>query len=337
MTKSKLIALTVLVSLLLAFVFYKDKPAVKFLKALNKEQRAQAQLTFEDQSKFKWHYIPSSMYPRAGIQLAELDENQKGLLHDFLKTSLSETGYAKTIKIIGLENVLLELTGDSVMRDTEKYSVAFYGNPEVDSLWAWSFGGHHLSLNFTVLNGVASIAPRFLGANPAMILSGSRKGERVLEKEEDLGFSLINALNEEQKGIAIFRQKAFNDIVTRNSEEVEPLEKVGIKFEKLDKSQQLIFLKIIEEYLSTLPEAQASEKMGSIKKEEVNELSFAWAGATVPGLGHYYRIQGKTFLIEFDNTQGNANHIHTVWRDFDGDFGRDLIREHYKNSDHHKH
>jgi hypothetical protein len=187
------------------------------------------------------------------------------------------------------------------------------------------------------LNGVASIAPRFLGANPAMILSGTRKGERILEKEEDLGFSLINSMNAEQKATAIFKQKAFNDIVTKNAAEVEPLENVGIKFEKLDQSQQLIFLNIIDEYLSTIPKELAFEKMENIKNEEVNELRFAWAGATKPGIGHYYRIQGKSFLLEFDNTQGNANHIHTVWRDFDGDFGRDLIREHYKNSEHHQH
>lgn len=330
------LVLLISASIFLSFNLFNEEPAVKFLNSLNQDQRSQAQLPFDNLSKSTWHFIPSSMWPRKGIELTELDNHQKKLVHLLLQSSLSESGYKKTMKIIDLENVLLEITGDSIMRDSDKYSVAFYGNPEKDSLWSWSFEGHHLSLNFTILNGKTSIAPRFLGAGPATLLSGSRKGERTLDKEEDLGFELINSLSIKQRKIAIIQEKAFPGIVTENSIEVGPLYPVGIKYKELNSSQQLVFIKLLNEYLSTAPEKEANKRMEKIKNEAMNEIRFGWAGGMHPGEDHYYRIQGKSFLIEFDNSQNNANHIHTVWRDFNGDFGRDLIREHYKNSDHHK-
>ncbi|MCX2743772.1 DUF3500 domain-containing protein [Mangrovivirga sp. M17] len=337
MKKKFIIALLTTVSLILLFSHSDDNPAVKFLNSLNQNQRDKAQLPFDDTSRTFWHFIPGSRFPRPGIQLNEINTSQKELVNELLQSFLSETGYLKTKKIIALENVLLEITGDSVKRDPGKYFVAFYGNPEIDSLWAWSFEGHHLSLNFTVLNGKTIIAPRFIGASPATIPSGTRKGERTLDKEEDLGLELINSFTGEQRKLAIFKQKPFSNIVTGNSIEVDPLAPVGIKFEEMNHDQQLVFLTLLNEYLSTIPAIQAEKRMENIKKEEMDEVRFAWAGATVSGEGHYYRIQGKSFLIEFDNTQSNANHIHTVWRDFNGDFGRDLIREHYKYSKHHKH
>lgn len=330
------LTLTIFVSIFLSFNLFSQEPAVEFLNSLKQGQRSMAQLPFDDLSKSKWHFIPSSMWPRKGIEISKLDNNQKRLLHSLLQSSLSISGYKKTMKIISLENVLLEISGDSIMRNPDKYSVAFYGNPEKDSLWSWSFEGHHLSLNFTILNENTSIAPRFLGASPATILSGSRKGERTLHREEDLGFELINSLSKEQKKMAIIQDKSSPGIVTKNFIEVSPLYPVGIKYKELNSSQQLVFLKLLNEYLSTVPEKEAKKRMGKIKNEEINEIRFGWAGATISGEGHYYRIQGKSFLIEFDNSQNGANHIHTVWRDFDGDFGRNLIKEHYKNSDHHK-
>ncbi|NVK49356.1 MAG: DUF3500 domain-containing protein [Cyclobacteriaceae bacterium] len=337
MKKIIITTLLAVASIVMAFGLLTDKPAIDFLKSLTQAQRNKTQMPFDDESRMLWHYIPSSMFPRAGIQLNELDPNQKAKLEELLRTFLSETGYNKTMKIIDLENVLLEISGDSIMRNPENYSVAFYGSPEKDSLWAFSFEGHHISLNFTIHNGKVETAPRFFGANPARIPSGPREGERTLQKEEDLGFELINSLSEKQRKIAIFQEEPFFDIVTGKSKEVEPLNPVGILYGQLNRNQQLIFLKLLDEYLSTMPAEQAEKRMNSIRDEEINELRFGWAGATVVGEGHYYRIQGKSFLIEFDNVQNKANHIHTVWRDFDGDFGRDIIREHYKNSDHHKH
>lgn len=340
MKKVTTITIVLIASVLFAFGIDKTDQASTFLNSLNKEQRSKAQLSFESDSKYDWHYLPATMHPRAGIALNQLNSAQKQLLFTLLQSSLSETGYAKTQQIISLENILAEISGDKVRRDPEKYYAAFYGNPAKDSLWSWSFQGHHLSLNFAVLNGKTSIAPRFMGANPAIVKEGSRKGERTLAEEDDLGLELINSCSAEQKKKAIFKQEPFVDIVTKNSAEVNPLQPTGIKMQELNKSQQTILLRLIDEYLSTMPEDLAKERMKKLETEEKDEIRFGWAGATQLGEGHYYRIQGKSFLIEFDNTQfdterNKANHIHSVWRDFDGDFGRDLIREHYQNSGHH--
>jgi uncharacterized protein YxeA len=335
MKKVTTITIILIAAVLFAFKADKTDQANKFLNSLNQKQRSKAQMNFETSSKFDWHYLPATMYPRAGIALNQLNGEQKKILFELLHSSLSEAGYAKTQQIISLENVLSEIEGDKVMRDSEKYYTAFYGNPVKDSLWSWSFQGHHISLNFTVLNGETSIAPRFFGANPAIVKEGSRKGERTLAKEDDLGLELINSCSAEQKQKAIFQHKAFTDIATTNSADVGPLQPVGIKMNELNDSQQTILLHLIDEYLANMPDDLAAKRMENLKKEETAEINFGWAGATKLGEGHYYRIQGLSFLIEFDNTQNNANHIHSVWRDFDGDFGRDLIREHYQSSEHH--
>ena len=332
--KTKFILSVIFIIPLFAFQTENHKPAVNFLNSLTRAQKSKAQMPFDDDSKHDWHYFPASMYPRAGISIGELNESQKQLLFQLLHASLSETGYTKTQQIMSLENVLAELSGDSYSRDPEKYYAAFYGNPENDSLWAWSFQGHHLSLNFTILNGKMEIAPRFMGANPATVKSGTHKGERTLAAEEDLGLQLINSIQDKQK--AIFRERSPYDIVTGNAPEVNPLTPVGIKLNELTEANQEILLRLIHEYLATMPDELAKKRSENLEKEEMNEIRFGWAGATHSGEPHYYRIQGKTFLIEFDNSQNNANHIHSVWRDFDGDFGRDLIREHYQNSDHHQ-
>ncbi|WP_215223841.1 DUF3500 domain-containing protein [Echinicola shivajiensis] len=335
MTKISLLFFICLGSLLSLFHPSNKDLAQRFLSSLNAEQKEKTIHAFDHDSKSNWHYFPATMFERAGISLAELDQNQKDALFNLLKNSLSESGYDKTLKIIDLENVLAELSGNTTMRDPEKYYAAFYGDPAKDKIWSWSFEGHHLSLNFTIDDKEVSIAPRFMGANPAKILSGPRKGERALAQEEDLGFELVNSLTVEQKQKVLLNQEAFPDIITKNDKEVDPLEPVGIKYKDLQISQRSKLLDLIEAYLSNMPEKLAKQRMENLKKEELDEITFGWAGATEPGIGHYYRVQGKTFLIEFDNTQNKANHIHSVWRDFDGDFGRDLIKEHYHNSNHH--
>lgn len=319
----------------LAFKLFDTNPAMSFLNELTKEQREKAQMPFDDLSRTTWHFLPGAMWPRTGIQLSELNDSQKDLLFKLLRSHLSETGYNKARKIMDLENVLLELGyGDADFRDAEKYTVAFYGNPMKDSLWAWSFEGHHLSLNFTIANDKVSIAPRFMGASPATIKEGNRKGERTLAHEEDYGLQLINALSNDQKQKAIFQKASYADIVSMNASQVGPLQTVGIRVGDLTNEQKTILTTLIHEYLSTMPPKLAEKRMDNLKSEEFDDIWFGWAGDIESGKPHYYRIQGKTFLVEFDNTQNNANHIHLVWRDFDGDFGRDLIKEHYEHTHH---
>jgi len=331
MKKITLIALTIVLSI----GFNRNNPTIRFLESLESEQLSQLIMPFDDLSRKDWHYLPAKMWPKTGLKLGELNNDQKIAFSQMLQSFLSKSGYDKTQKIIELENILAESEGDPDLRDEGAYFIAIYGNPRTDSLWAWSFQGHHISLNFTQSNGKLSTAPRFLGASPATITEGSRKGERTLDREEDLAMELINALSDQQKEEAVFQDISFIDIVTTNATEVSPLRPVGIEANKLNAQQKDLLKQLLKEYLSSIPRNLAVERESKINDEEFDEIRFGWAGALTKGQGHYYRIQGKTFLIEFDNTQNDANHIHTVWRDFDGDFGMDLIREHYLNSKHH--
>jgi hypothetical protein len=334
MKKIILITLTVAISIGLISL-NRTSPAVRFLESLNDAQLNKVLMPFDDRSRKDWHYLPAKTWSRSGLELGDLNDHQKKVFSQMLQSFLSRSGYDKTRKIIELENVLAELEGNPDLRDEGAYYIAIYGDPRNDSLWSWSFEGHHLSLNYTISNGKLSTAPRFFGANPATIPEGNRKGERTLDREEDLAFELINSLSDAQKKDAIFQDVAFMDIVTTNATEVSPLRPVGIETNKLNVKQKELLKQLLKEYLSSIPRDIAIEREKKINEDEFDKIRFGWAGALNKEQGHYYRIQGKTFLIEFDNTQNQANHIHTVWRDFDGDFGVDLIREHYMNSNHH--
>jgi len=317
-----------------AFKYTNNDPVEDFLTSLDSEQLDKTQHSFDDLSRTVWHFIPGQMMTRKGIMLKELNRVQKEYAFTLLKQHLSESGFKKIMRIIDLENVLVEMGQDQEFRDKDKYFIAVYGDPLTDKLWAWSFEGHHVSLNFTIKDKDVSMTPRFLGANPAVIPVGNRKGERTLVNEEDMGLELINSFDSSQRVKAIFSTQSYYEIVTSNSTEVGPLSPVGIKMNEMNKEQQAHLMKLITEYLSTMPKALEESRMEQIENENLDEIRFGWAGATELGKGHYYRIQGKSFLIEFDNTINNANHIHTVWRDFTGDFGKDLIKAHYLESSH---
>ncbi|MEQ6121142.1 DUF3500 domain-containing protein [Reichenbachiella sp. MALMAid0571] len=317
---------------------FRQKPAsiVEKAKSLidsfNPEQKEKAMLDFSDADRTSWTYLPAQN--RRGLPYKQMSSNQKGLVNDFVKVHLSEMGYNKTQEVIALEQVLFELEGSS-KRDTELYFISFFGNPLKDKVWGWSFEGHHVSLNFTIINGKISSSPRFLGSNPGEVKEGRKKGLRVLRSEEDLGMKLINSMTEEQKNKAIISPKTYGEVVTASESKVDHLGDKGISVRDFDSSQRKTFDKLLDLYIFYLVDELANERKKAIEKAGIDNLIFAWAGSLTAGNAHYYRIQSKEFLIEFDNSQNNANHIHTVWRDFDGDFGRDLIKEHYQNSNHH--
>lgn len=319
--------------LLMTFEASNTEAAKTFLASLTDSQKEKVLNLFNDK-RSSWHYLPASMFERDGIFIRDLNKDQKALLQKLLQDYLSRSGYEKTQNIIELENVLRELGGGSY-RDPEMYNVAFYGQPGKDKSWAWKFEGHHISLNFTVVADKISFSPRFFGANPAEVPSGSRKGFRALKKEEDIPLKLMESLNEAQIKQAVFRKKAYHEIISGNDSKAEALDDAGIRVKELTIEQRQLIMEIIMEYLSSVPEEIAKKRMQQVKKSNFNEIRFGWAGEIGLHKPHYYRIQGYKFLIELDNTQNNANHIHSVWRDFEGDFGRDLIKEHYKNSDHH--
>ena len=276
------------------------------------------------------------MIARTGIAVKDLESVQKRNLDSLMHAYLSEEGYTRTRYIMDNEYLLKEMEPDNVNRIPENYFVAVYGNPGMDSIWGWKFSGHHVALNFTIVNNRLAYAPFFYGIYPAEVKAGPKKGMRILKDEEDLGFELVRSFSNEQMPKAMFQHKAFTDIVTTNAAEVNFLKPVGILAGDLTLEQKTVLNKLIVSYLSSMPTEIAKVRMGKISSEDFDAINFGWAGDILHGKPHYYRIQGKSFLIEFDNTQNHANHIHSVWRDFNGDFGADLIREHLHGESHHQ-
>ncbi len=303
--------------------------AEKFLGTLNADQKKLATYPLTDAERENWNFVPIA---RNGLPFNKTSTMQQALGIALLRTGLSHTGVAKAQAIMQLEFVLKELENDKPpgRRDPTNYFVTIFGEPSTTKSWGWRFEGHHLSLNFTVIDGQhVFFAPSFMGSNPAEVRQGPRKGERVLAREEDLGLELINSLDESQRKIAIFAPDALKEIVTTNKKRVDPLKPEGIPAAKLKPAQKEKLMALVKVYLNRARPELADELFGKISAAGLDKISFAWAGGLDRTKQTYYRIQGPTFLIEFDNSQGNGNHIHSTFRDFKGDFGHDLLAEHY--------
>jgi hypothetical protein len=248
-----------------------------------------------------------------------------------LKSALSAAGYDKVVNIIELELVLREIETFGLMRDPERYHLTVYGTPSRAAAWGWRFEGHHLSLNFTLAGDRAVVdTPSFLGANPAEVRKGPRAGLRVLGAEMDDARTLLDSLSESQRAQAVFDARTYGDIVTANAAKVDPLAPVGIAVAQLSEQQRALLMKLVETYARTFEPSLAEARLARVRDGGFENVRFGWAGSTQRGRPHYYRVQGPRFLIEYDASQGDGNHIHTVWRDFNGDFGRDLLRQHYQ-------
>jgi hypothetical protein len=311
--------------------------ANKFLASLTPEQRQQATFAVESEELTRWHYVPAQQFPRNGLAIRAMNETQRGLAHDLMKTGLSQRGYTQATTImVDLENILKALENGSAMRDPEQYAFSIFGTPAAKGVWGWRVNGHHLSLHFNVANGstVAS-APTFFGSNPAEVrVDGPQKGLRVLGDREDTARALLNALDETQRKTAILDGAAPGDIVTKTAVKVDSLSPTGIAASAMNPKQRELLMAVVESYSSSMAPDIASERMAQLKSAGLDKITFAWAGEAEVGKKHYYRVQGPTFLIEYDNTQNDGNHVHSVWRDFNGDFGRDLLREHVQSVKH---
>ena len=310
--------------------------ARSFLATLTAEQKSKALLPFNSEERFHWFYTPVS---RKGIPFKELNDAQRQAGLAVLRAGLSEKGYSKAETIRKLEDVLRELEhDDGSTRNPDLYFFTFFGEPSATGSWGWRYEGHHCSQNWTVVNGkLIGSSPQFFGANPAEVHEGPMKGTRVLSTEEDLGRSLVKSLSGGQRTEGILSTSAPGDILTTNQRKAAIQADKGIAYSMLNKDQQGNLLALIEEYLSAQPKAEAQRRLDKIRQAGFDQIKFAWMGGMEKGQGHYYRVQGSTFLIEYDNTQNDANHIHCVWREFNGDWGADLLAEHYRNSPHHQH
>lgn len=296
-----------------------------FLNSLEPEQREKVTFEFDDEERKNWHFIPLE---RNGLPLREMRPEQQHLAHGLLSTGLSHSGYLKAVQIMSLERILWELENQAPRRDPEYYLVWIFGKPDAKGTWGWRFEGHHMSLNFTVVDGkLISETPAFWAANPGEVTEGPRAGLRVLADEEDLARKLVKSLDDAQKAKAVIGDKAPKEILTGDMPKVEPLEDKGILYGDLNKAQQENLMELVKEYLFNSREELAQEELERVKGE-LDQVKFAWSGGFEFGEGHYYRVQGKTFLLEYVNIQNGGKHPHAAWRNFGEDFGVDLMREH---------
>ena len=306
-----------------------------FLGTLSADQRSKATFAFDDDRRFEFRYTPRA---RTGLPLKEMTDAQRARVQALLETGLSMRGYTAATQIMELENVLREIEarrpGSTIVRDPELYFVSIFGTPGKGP-WGWKFEGHHLSTNFTIVEDLpVMFAPTFLGSNPAIVRDGPKKGLRVLRDEEEVARELMASFSKPQLAKVIFDVAAPREMITAEEREAKPLHPTGLAMSAMTPPQKRIFERLLDVYLGRMAPELARKRLEALQQAGMDAITFGWAGGLELGGPHYYRVQGPTFLIEYDNTQNNANHIHSVWRDFGNDFGRDLLREHYKAHPH---
>jgi hypothetical protein len=309
-----------------------ERLAREFLASLPAPLHTQAQYPFDSDERTKWYFVPRD---RIGVSMLQLDDAQSEKLGPLIASALSPEGLLTARGVMKHENILrrveTELGVDASRRDPGRYYATVFGKPQDRAPWSWRFEGHHLSINVTELPGHTPIvAPLFVGANPARVLSGPNAGFRLLAAEEDLGREMVKSLTPEQLKAATIRDTAFAEIVTGNDPKVQPLEQAGLAVAQMDARERDALQRLLAVYLDRLTGAAAADARERLESAGFDKVRFAWAGGTEPGQPHYYRIHGPTLLIEYDDTQNDANHIHTVYRDLEHDFGGDVLRAHYR-------
>jgi len=301
------------------------------LNSLSPEQKAKAVFTFNDEERLNWHFIPRE---RKGLSYKLMTPEQRPLALSLLSSSLSQQGFIKATSIMSLEEILKiqEKNTPPGRRDPENYFFSIFGTPSETGTWGFRFEGHHVAMNFTIVNNKVASSPMFYGTNPAEVKEGARKGLRVLGNEEDLGRELLKSLTAEQRKAAVVAEVALKDIITMASRKAAlDGQPTGLSAAKMTPKQRILLQNLLEEYANNVPEQGAAARREQIKKAGTN-INFAWTGGAERGEGHYYRVHAPSFLVEYDNTQNNNNHVHAVWRDFNGDFGYDLLGNHYQSS-----
>jgi len=308
------------------------RAALELQQSTPEGDRKQLDQPFSDAARSDWHYVPRS---RVGIAWRDMSAKQREATTQLLRSALSDAGMDKVHAVMALEIALRELEASGSRRDPGNYAVALFGTP-AQQPWGWRIEGHHLSLHFTLEGDrYLSTLPQFMGANPALVPrdiknGGPKQGTRVLAQEEDLARQLMAALPERERAVALFDKRTYGDIVTRNAQKLSPLTPVGVAWPQLPAAEQALLLRLVRAFAEHLRPELVEQRLERVRAGTLDSLRFGWAGSLTRGEPFYFRIQGATFLIELDNS--GSNHIHSVWRDFEGEWGRDVLAEHYRGA-----
>jgi len=297
--------------------------AAQFQKSLTEKQRAQTEFEFDDAERLNWHFIPRE---RKGLPLKDLEGDALKAAHKLIQSGLSDAGYTQALDVMSLEEVLYLIEeGDRQQRrerrDPGKYFLSLFGTPAKTSKWGWRLEGHHLSLNFVIEEGeVASSTPEFFGANPGYINAGPGREIRVLAAEEDFARQIVNSSTPEQLKTIWIDKKADNDIRGAGASQPVVTEAIGLSYSKMSDEQKKLLVALIEEYLRNMPKDISMARRAELKQAGLDDVALAWWGGRERNEPHAYRLQGPTFIVEYNNTQNSANHIHSIWRNLGGDF-----------------
>jgi hypothetical protein len=307
------------------------RAARAWLGLLDQRQQREAQLEWASRQRESWHYVPRS---RPGVTLRTMNASQASAAWDLLGSLLSARGLAQVKGQLTIEGILGELSGGPGFRDPGNYALVIFGDPAGNGPWAWRFEGHHLSLNVLVApgHGVA-VTPAFFGANPARVPDRhAHAGFRLVGAEEDAAFTLIQSLEGSIRAQAILADRSLGDIVSGPGRETSLQRYEGVPLARLNEAQRVGVMRILELYAGTMRDEVAAPAMAKVREAGIDALHFAWAGSVARGRPHYFRVHGPAALIEYDNTQDGANHVHSVWIDPQSLFGRDLLKTHYQGA-----
>lgn len=310
--------------------------ARRFLASLDEAGRAAASFPFAGEERYFWHYTPID---RSGLQLQEMAAESREFAFALLECGLSARAYGQARQIVDLELILreteeIEQIATGWHRDSGHYRFSIFGEPGGREPWAWRVGGHHIGIIFTIVDGDwIAPTPLFLGANPAIVRHGEHTGLRILPDEEELARVFLGSLDDRQKGTAIVDPIAPSDILSTNRQVVDPtVAPTGVAYADLRGEQRAHLVALAKHYVTRTADEIGMAAWERIERAGLDGVAFAWAGPEERGQGHYYAVKGPRFLIEYDNTQNGANHIHSVWRDFTNDFGEDLLAAHYADT-----
>jgi hypothetical protein len=305
-----------------------EAAARAFVASLSRAQRARASFPFGSAERTRWHWTVPSSVPRNGLPLGQMSIEQRRLARALLRASTSRTGYGKALDIMSLQGVLQRMrTGINDPFDADRYYVSVFGRPGARA-WGWRVEGHHLSRNFTIVGDTVVAEPFFLGAWPTRAGTAYRsivRGERAMRREEDAAREIVLFVDGRLRRRVVFSSESLTDHVTQNAVRVSPLDPVGVLARDLPSAAQRRVLEIVRTYVANHPPATARRALDRVERAGMARIRFGWAGSLRPGLPHYYRLQGPTFLLEFDNSRNSGTHIHSVWRDFERDYGRHLL------------
>jgi hypothetical protein len=305
--------------------------ALAVLESFTPKQRRQAMYPIEAHERRDWHFVPRQ---RPGVTLGDMQPTQQERVWTLLRVGLSQQGVQKTRDVISTEAILGELSGNPGYRDASNYALVFFGDPASGQPWGWRFEGHHLSLTFTIVPGQGvAVTPAFLGAHPATVPeSHAQAGFKALGTEEAEGFRLLNSLSEAQKSTVLIASKSPGDILSGPGREASLTQPAGLAFAAMTATQRQQAMTLIETYVRNAHPDVAQTELDKLTVAGIDAIHFAWAGSQTPGRPHYYRVYGPTLLIEYDNTQNGANHVHSVWHNPGNSFGQDLLRAHYQRA-----